>query len=206
MLLQFPKDPTRYAGMLGGDFLQPFLLTSRDGGHTFDLSTVYAQRPLVEQQKWNRGMTRPASHFLTEDGLHWLYMEHEITKGRTRPHEFHFSAPGSLYLRRWRQDRLLGVAPAHWKFWASLITRPLLVAGGATWLHINADTSQGCLGIAVLHDSNCTLESDVLQSRWARVCGSDSVDTKVVHIPATKKKLRLHFHLLRSYLFAFWFA
>lgn len=184
------------------DVLNAYLATSRDGS-AWDLSWVYAGRPLIERGgdgAFDKDLIVPASQLATHDGWHWLYYlgadERHGTPAAPRERRH------AVGVARIPQDRLIGysagAAPG------VLETRPLQLHGAR--LQLNAAAAEGSIRVEVLNAAGrelpefCGENAALLTACDARDC--DVRWPRGALTAVADRPLRLRFTLRQACLYS----
>ncbi len=184
------------------DVMNLYLGTSRDG-NTWDLSWVYAEKPLIPRGpdgSFDKDMIFGPSSIVTWKDRHWIYY--------TGLRERHCRTPGkpAIGLATLRLDGFVVLEPWVKENPAWVITRPFKLEGSK--LEMNADAKQGGLAVEVLDavgqpipgytykESKPLKGADGLRliSQWEKQPDLAVLKGKVI---------RLKFHLMKAKLYAF---
>lgn len=111
-LLEWVDVPQHLHAGVVGDRVTPYLITSRDGGLTADLSAIYAGQPMVphsarmpsRELPFDYGYIHPASDLLTIGNEHWLYYE-----GRPSEHRKRWSTRSTIAIASWPLHRVVAL-------------------------------------------------------------------------------------------------
>lgn len=184
------------------DVLNAYLATSRDGS-AWDLSWVYAGRPLIERGgdgAFDKDLIVPASQPATHDGWHWLYyLGADERHGSPDEQRQRRHAVGVARIPR---DRLIGYVAGDTP--GVLETRPLLLRGDR--LQLNAAAEAGSIHVEVLDAAGRELE-DFCGENAAVLAACDALECDV-HWPEGElaaladQPLRLRFTLRQARLFS----
>jgi hypothetical protein len=131
------------------DVMNFYIATSRDGD-SWDLSWVYAGRPLIPRGAdgaFDKDMILPASTIVTHDDTHWLYYA-----GGNERHgdpQVKFDRQHAIGLATLRLDGFVALSAGDKE--GVVMTRPFKLAGDG--LLVNLDASQGEAAVEVLDEN-----------------------------------------------------
>jgi hypothetical protein len=131
------------------DVMNYYIATSRDGD-SWDLSWVYAGRPLVPRGPdgaFDKDIVLPASTIVTHDDRHWLYYAGANERHGTE--QVRFERTHAIGLATLRLDGFVGLNAG--KNEGVIVTKPFRLDGGKLSININA--SGGEASVEILDES-----------------------------------------------------
>ncbi len=186
------------------DVINTYLATSRDAVH-WDLSAIYAGRPLIERggkNAWDKDMVFPSSWMITRGREHWIYYG-----GANERH-------GVAEIFQPKRDMAMGLAKLPLGRFAGLtagdrsgtiVTRPFVVRHPR--LYLNAATwNKGSIRLEALNRDGQPVAG--FGAAEARAVRGDALDHPATWARNTDlrrllgREVRLKFHMVRATLYA----
>jgi hypothetical protein len=199
------EGPADYFKRHERNILNFYIATSRDGD-SWDLSWIYAGRPLIPRGpdgSFDKDRVFPSSTVVTHDDRHWLYYYGADERHGTEsfnPAERKFA----IGLATLRQDGLVCLEASDGP--GMMVTKPFTLAGNR--LELNADASRGQVVVEVLDQAGSPIpgftrgEASVIQGvDGLRVQPQWSSARPFAGLKGTIIRLSLHLEEARVYAF-----